>query len=149
MPISITGPNVNDYTWTWNPTTFLSASNTYSALASPPGMTTYTVTGTPTSPCASPTPLQYVFVVKPLGTLPTTISSNAPICVGSTLSLTANGGAFYSWTGPNGFTSAVQSPTIANVQLASAGIYTAVITNTAGCSATTTRHIRCRRRCGE
>ncbi len=37
-------------------------------------------------------------------------SSNSPLCVcaGNTLNLSSSGGASYSWTGPNGFTSALQ-----------------------------------------
>ena len=40
--------------------------------------------------------------------------NNGPVCVGTTLSLTASTitGATYSWTGPNGFTSTLQNPTV-------------------------------------
>lgn len=42
--------------------------------------------------------------------------NNGPVCAGSTLSLTASTitGATYSWTGPDGFTSSLQSPTVSN-----------------------------------
>lgn len=43
----------------------------------------------------------------------------------------------YSWTGPNGYTSAVQNPVITGVTDAAAGIYTLTVTNAAGCSAST------------
>jgi hypothetical protein len=60
--------------------------------------------------------------------------NNSPVCAGSTLSLTATtvSGATYSWTGPNGFTSALQNPTLTYTS-ANAGIYT-VSVNSAGCS---------------
>ena len=61
-----------------------------------------------------------------------TASSNSPICTGQPLNLstTANpaGTYTYAWTGPNGFTSAVQNPTIASPTLAAAGNYTVVVT---------------------
>lgn len=52
-------------------------------------------------------------------------SSNSPVCSGGTLSLTASGvtGAAYTWTGPNGFTSSVQNPTINGAQLSHSGTY--------------------------
>ena len=45
-----------------------------------------------------------------------TAGSNSPICAGSTLNLTASNiaGATYNWTGPNGFTSTSQNPSIPN-----------------------------------
>ena len=54
--------------------------------------------------------------------------------------LTANQAGF-TWTGPNGFTSNEANPVIPNVTAASAGVYTATLTNTNGgasTSATTT-----------
>lgn len=61
------------------------------------------------------------------------VSSNAPRCAGTELQLTASDaypGATYSWAGPNGFSSSVQNPTIANVSAANEGTYT--VTQTAG-----------------
>lgn len=60
--------------------------------------------------------------------------NNGPLCVGQTLQLTvdtpysAGPYAFY-WTGPNGFTSTLQNPTIPNAQLSHAGTYTVVLTH--------------------
>src|SRR5574344_1675736 len=59
------------------------------------------------------------------------ISNNGPLCVGETLSLTANNppaGATFLWTGPNGWSSTQQNPTIANVTTAMSGTYSLVIT---------------------
>ena len=63
-----------------------------------------------------------------------TASNNGPICQGGTLQLDATDvpGATYSWTGPNGFTSAVRNPSIANAQPAATGLYSVAINN-AGC----------------
>lgn len=68
------------------------------------------------NPIASPTP-----------------SNNGPICSGQTLQLSSTtiAGATYAWTGPNGFTSTQQSPSIPNATNAVAGTYTVVATVTA------------------
>ena len=46
--------------------------------------------------------------------------------------------ASYSWTGPNGFTSTEQNPSITAVTAAAAGTYTLTVTNSGGGSASTT-----------
>ena len=60
-------------------------------------------------------------------------SSNSPICIGNTLELKASGGTNYSWTGPNGFTSTDQNPTIPNATAVNSGQYSCAITGTGGC----------------
>lgn len=62
-------------------------------------------------------------------------NSNNPVCIGGTLNLTANStsGANYSWTGPAGFTSSIQNPTIISLTPAQAGTYT-VIAELNGCT---------------
>jgi Secretion system C-terminal sorting domain len=56
-------------------------------------------------------------------------SSSNPLCAGQTLNLTSAGlaGATYYWTGPNGFTSNLQNPTIPSVTSGASGIYTVVV----------------------
>jgi hypothetical protein len=51
--------------------------------------------------------------------------SNSPVCSGNAVNLTASSvpGASYTWTGPNGFTSTAQNPTISNAQTAASGVY--------------------------
>jgi gliding motility-associated-like protein len=58
-------------------------------------------------------------------TCPVTAGNNGPLCAGQTLNLTATtvAGATYSWTGPGGFTSTLQNPSITNVTSAMAGNY--------------------------
>ncbi|MFH1120086.1 MAG: PKD domain-containing protein [Bacteroidota bacterium] len=62
--------------------------------------------------------------------LPPPATSNSPVCVGELLQLNAATviGAQYQWTGPNGFISNQQNPTITNVQHANAGVYSLTIT---------------------
>jgi hypothetical protein len=73
----------------------------------------------------------------------TAAGNSGPYCVGGTISLTASGDAAdtYSWTGPNGFTSAAQNPTIANATIANAGDYTVTRTTACGTSAPSTTTI--------
>jgi hypothetical protein len=66
-----------------------------------------------------------------------TASSNSPVCLGTTLTLTGGGGTSYAWTGVNSFTSTLQSPTIPNVTALATGTYRVVVTNN-GCTATAT-----------
>ncbi len=66
-----------------------------------------------------------------------TLSSNGPLCAGSTLTLRATAqpaNTTYAWTGPNGFTSASDMPILTNVTTAAAGTYSLVISR-GGCSA--------------
>ncbi|MDH4459919.1 MAG: hypothetical protein QE277_00740, partial [Flectobacillus sp.] len=57
------------------------------------------------------------------------ISSNSPLCSDNapTLELKATGGNTYAWTGPNGFTSSLQNPSIAKATTSHAGTYTCII----------------------
>lgn len=82
-------------------------------------------------------PVTLNIVVDPLPV--PTATANSPF-TGGDLNLIGgpDGMASYSWTGPNGFTSSVQNPVITGVTNAAAGIYTLTVTNSAGCSASTT-----------
>ena len=72
---------------------------------------------------------------------PVTAGNNGPLCPGQTLNLTATtiAGATYSWTGPAGFTSTLQNPTITNVTPAMAGNYVVTLSTIAPpCSSSST-----------
>lgn len=64
------------------------------------------------------------------------LESNSPVCIGKTLQLKASGGTNYFWTGPNGFTSTNQNPTITNATTTNSGEYSCLITGTGGCDDT-------------
>lgn len=68
-----------------------------------------------------------------VNTLPATpnASSNSPVCEGNTIQLSTAfaSGSTYNWVGPNGFNSAVQSPSITNSTLTMSGSYILTITN--------------------
>jgi len=80
-------------------------------------------------------------VIKPKPVV--TASSNATICAGIDLTLLASPdstGETFSWTGPGGFTSAVENPVITAATQADTGFYT-VIANWNGCLDTSTTHV--------
>lgn len=90
--------------------------------------------------CTSPTRVPAIATVNPLPT--PTLTSNAPICEGGTLNLNAStslgtGPYGYSWTGPNGFNSSTQNPSLPSITLVNAGTYSVTITDAIPCSATT------------
>ena len=65
-----------------------------------------------------------------------TASTSTPVvCTGSTIFLsgTAPAGYTVSWTGPNGFSSTQQNPSVTNTTAASAGAYIFTATPTGGC----------------
>ncbi len=77
---------------------------------------------------------------------PPAASNSGPVCAGATLQLSAAtvAGATYAWTGPNGFSSALQSPTIPGATTAASGLYSVTVTVN-GCTstaATTTALVR-------
>ncbi|MEY3443879.1 MAG: hypothetical protein RLZZ519_2160, partial [Bacteroidota bacterium] len=114
---------------TWIP----GAQTTQSILATTSG--SYAVQVTNTNGCSS-TSNPTTVTVNALPTSPTA-SSNSPVIVGGTINLTAStvSGATYSWTGPNGFTSTAQNPTISGATLIMGGTYTVTATVN-GCTST-------------
>ena len=69
-----------------------------------------------------------------------TLGNNGPLNVGGTLNLTAStvtGATNYAWTGPNGFTTNTQNPTITNVTTNMAGIYACWVTGASGLNSAT------------
>jgi len=77
--------------------------------------------------CVSPLSTPLVVAVNPIPAAPT-VSSNSPIEEDKTLNLTASNvtGATYAWSGPNGFASVQQNPSI-TASLLNAGIYYATV----------------------
>jgi len=71
-----------------------------------------------------------------------TASNNGPICNGQNLQLNAStiSGVSYAWTGPNGFASTQQNPSITGATTAATGLYsvTATIGGSTGAAGTTT-----------
>ncbi len=129
------GPSgATSYSWT-GPNGFTStAQNPDINSASSAATGTYNIEVT--SPGCTPATATVYVVVNPAPTA--TATSNAPICSGNTLNLSATTvtGATYSWVGPNGFVSSVQNPSISSATSALSGTYTLSVT-TAGCAPAT------------
>jgi len=64
-------------------------------------------------------------------------NSNIPVCEGDLLSLTETGGDAieWLWSGPDSFTSDLQSPEITTTSSSNSGTYTVVVTDNNGCTA--------------
>ena len=101
----------------------------------------YTVTVQDGNGCSNSTTATISHVQS---TVTATASANTP-CAGSDLMLTATSeteGVSYSWSGPNGFTSTEQNPTIDSASAALEGEYTVTVTETATlCSVTDTVYV--------
>lgn len=73
-----------------------------------------------------------------------TITANSDFCSGNTINLSASSttsGVSYDWTGPNGFTSNQQNPTITNATTAASGTYSVTATINGCVSTATTKNI--------
>ena len=120
------------YSWT-GPNGFSSnVQNPVLASATTNASGTYSVTVT-VGACASLAATTSV-AVNPIPAAPVA-GNNGPIFAGTTLTLSASTvpGASYNWTGPNGFTSTTQNPSIPAATTGAAGTYT-VTANAGGCS---------------
>jgi|GEM_PF-1054772 len=61
-------------------------------------------------------------------------SNNGPACPGSSVQLSTQTYSTYAWSGPGGFSSSLQYPTIS--QISQGGVYNVTITDQYGCTAT-------------
>lgn len=76
-------------------------------------------------------------VIPELPVLSVNTQSNSPVSAGSNINLTASSetACTYLWSGPQGFSSTLASPTIALAGPENAGQYQVTVTNTYGCQA--------------
>ncbi|GAA4039582.1 hypothetical protein GCM10022388_00080 [Flavobacterium chungnamense] len=76
--------------------------------------------------------------------VPTAVpTADSLVCESSTLNLTGTttNGTIFAWTGPNGFSSSLQNPSISNVTLAASGTYTFTASTVDGCSSSGTINV--------
>lgn len=126
---------VRVYTWTVNGGTLLagqsSAYPTFTASSVCPVTLDFTASNSGLSACSNSGSITVTQMAPPP-------SANSPVPVGGTLTLSVPSvaGAAYAWTGPNGFTSTDQNPSIGDVQPCAAGQY-CVAVNASGCTSLT------------
>lgn len=140
--ISLTATDVanGQYSWT-GPNGFTSnVQNPQLTNVTPTDAGVYTVTAlNPVNGCSSISSVNVFVFPTPAAPV---IANDGPVCEGTELNLTADPvpGAVFTWTGPNGFTSDLQNPTIAAASADGNGNYECTITRN-GCigpAATTT-----------
>ncbi|MDZ7934768.1 MAG: SdrD B-like domain-containing protein [Emticicia sp.] len=144
--INFTATSTGGSTYTWNgpngftsttqnpsiPSATLAASGTYSLTVLSSGTCTATAT---TSVIVTPTCIPPTLV---------TASSNSPIEDGGTINLkaTATGANSYEWTGPNGFTSNLQNPSISSATYTRTGTYNVRAKASEDCSTMVSTFVR-------
>jgi gliding motility-associated-like protein len=135
--LNLTTPTVASATYSWTgPNSFVSTlQNPSIPTITAANAGTYNVTVSLTG-CSS-APGSTSLIVNPAPIVPA-VSSNSPVCQGATINLSVPTvpGASYLWSGPNGFNSTLQNPTIASAASIHAGIYSLQIT-VSGCSSIT------------
>ena len=68
-------------------------------------------------------------------------SNSGPYEEGSLIQMAVSNGTTFDWTGPSGFVSSLQNPSIPNAKIANAGVYTATVADNKNCSATLTTNV--------
>lgn len=122
---TMTASGANSYTW--SPSSGLSATTGANLTATPNSTTTYTVTGT-ASGCT--TTQTVVVTVNPIPIIGST--SNSSICSGNNINLTATGASNYTWTPAVGLNSSTGATVTASPT--ASVTYTIVGTSSAGCT---------------
>ena len=117
-------------TWTSSDPSIVTVNN-IGQITSISGGTAYLVYTDTSSGCESD-PLE-VIVIDTIAT--PSPNNNGPLCEGEDIQLTTDflPGAYYKWTGPNGYSAFGQNKTISNATLSDAGTYCLVISY-GGCS---------------
>jgi gliding motility-associated-like protein len=104
---------------------------------------TYTTISTTIGSCISNI-VASVQITYPSAPNAPVITADSALCSGSTLNLSATSstsGVTYNWTGPNGFTSNQQNPSITNATTAASGTYSVTATKNDCISTATTKNI--------
>ena len=119
---TLTASGSANYVWNADPT--LNTNIGATVIATPTITTTY-IANASINGCAQTASITVIVSSAPVSTL----SSNSPLCEGSTLNLTATpvAGATYLWSGPNVFSSLSQNPSITAATPLSTGTYTCLV----------------------
>ncbi|MGZ3863937.1 MAG: T9SS type B sorting domain-containing protein [Bacteroidia bacterium] len=126
--LNLTSSGGTNYTW--------SGPNSFSSTLQNPSITgitfaaygTYSLTVVDANSCVNTATVDVV--VNPL---PTVTVAGSTVCINQTISLTSAGGVGYSWSGPLGYASNQQNPTIPNATAGMAGNYVVTVTDANNC----------------
>lgn len=130
--LSASGTNVTSWSWT-GPSSFTSALQTVSiSNVTTANSGTYNVIAT--NACGNSNASVSVLVNNSIQNLTASASSNGVICSGSSITLSASAADVnnWNWTGPNGFSSTQQNPSINPAATINAGTYTVTANNACG-----------------
>jgi gliding motility-associated-like protein len=136
-PLTLAGGPAGMTTYSWTGPDGFTANTrnpTVSSAATAAMASIYSLTVTNASGCTS-VPATTTVVVNSLPLA--TATSNSPVCTGGPLTLAGGpaGMTTYSWTGPDGFNTNTQNPTVSPAATeAMAGIYSLTVTNASGCT---------------
>lgn len=124
-------------TYSWSPSTGLSATTGATVVATPTTTTTYTVTGDDGSGCTANA--TKTITINPLPNVSISPTTTTTICEGSSVSLTASGANTYSWSPATG----LSATTGANVVASPITTTTYIVTGTGanGCTNTATKTV--------
>lgn len=134
MSLTATASVSSTYTWT-GPNSFYSTSqNNYVPNASPAMSGIYTVTTNGNPGCGNPSTVNVLVTAIPVPGF----TLNPPFCAGGPFNLFASpNGVSYAWSGPSGFSSALQNPVINPTTVNNSGVYNLTVSINS-CSATLT-----------
>ncbi len=132
--ISLSGSGTQVDSWSWSGPNNFSSTQQNPAIANTTQVNSGTYTLTASNACGNQTSTVAVLVNNPIQNLSAGASANGVVCSGSSITLTAAGTNVnsWSWSGPNGFSSTQQNPTINPAQTVNSGTYTVTAFNACG-----------------
>ena len=144
--VQLSASTITGATYSWydadpdaGPANLISMEQNPTMMNLPSGVYTYWVT-VEMNGCTSPSASTTATVNPAPTTAPTASYTLNTNCSPSDLSLMAVAGGTapfsFAWTGPNGFISSLENPTLTNVTSAANGTYDIVVTDANGCTAT-------------
>ncbi len=125
--LNFTGSGGVSYNWT-GPFFTSNQQNPGILVAGMPNNGAYVLTVTDVNGCINSTNINIV-----VNALPVVGIAGSTVCANQIITLGATGGTGYAWTGPAGFTSNLQNPTIPNANTGMAGTYNVTVTNANNC----------------
>ncbi len=127
LQLSASGVSGAVFTWTGPKNFSSSQANPIISNVNDSNAGIYSVTASTTA-CGTSSAAVVNLVINTLPPAPS-IGNNSPLCTGDSLKLNATTitGANYYWTGPNGFSSTLQNPSINNMTKSKAGFYSVYV----------------------